>query len=317
MEKNVSLQTLIILKSKLEVIAKAESDLEVRGWKIHSGTKIKDILGPLLSEPPKFALICMDHPNPKARILPKLLHEALGINVIVYVENISGSSLAMVKDCDYILYPPINVTAITRMVARIERDARREEENANSAVTKASIGTTNDSMIHIKGERKEAERLLIAERAKEFLTQMLVTEEAPKSKQTGPAVIVTKGEVVNTDNDFVHAKGKAPNTSNDLIHAKGKGINTSNGLVHAKGKPTADSDLIHATGKVNAGDSDLIHAKGKVNAADTDSIYAGGKTKRDKNGVVVEEGDPLVDDKSMMVEKGTRKMVPDFNIVEV
>ncbi len=266
MDKKPLKQTLIVLKSKPEFVSKTESDLAIRGWDVLSFTKVIDIIAPVLENPPSFVLICMDHPNSRARVLPKILSEALGINVIVYLEHISSSTLAMVKYCDYILYPPINESAFTRMVTRIERDLKREAELANSALTKASMGTTSDAVILIKGEKTAAEQLIVEERARQLLKEMLVTEEAPRSKQNGPGTIVAKG-VGPADHGVMVQKGKAISDSGVLIQkgnatigsgamVEKNGLTQSGGVLVQKGKAATNPGAIVQRGVLRAPDGE-------------------------------------------------------------
>lgn len=173
-------KTLFIVKAKTTSLQNAESWLAGKGWSIESTIHIKEALPKILSSNPTYIILCMDHPNTRIRMLPKLFEQAFQRKVIGYLEHTSPSSLAAISGMDYVLYPPVSGTSIDRMTAKLERDRKRKQEldeQRGSGVGKASLGTTDTGVIAIKGgAQQEADSAVVAQQAKQALMQMLGNE---------------------------------------------------------------------------------------------------------------------------------------------
>src|ERR1044072_3997905 len=86
-------KTLFILKAKADSLTHPEAYLKTKGWNIQSATSLKDAIRGLLVMRPKYILICMDHPNSKVKMLPKLLETALGAKVIAFLDSVNSSTI--------------------------------------------------------------------------------------------------------------------------------------------------------------------------------------------------------------------------------
>lgn len=146
---------MLILKSSPGALGTVETFLRNRGWDIHSTSDLKEALHQILTRKPNYILISMDHPNKKARILPKVLAQALPTAAtIVFAENQSSVSYNALNEsiCEYRVYPPVTGPAIERCVNKYLKDqqTRATLESANDAFKGDSPSGLKDT-ISIKG----------------------------------------------------------------------------------------------------------------------------------------------------------------------
>ncbi len=66
-------KSIFIIKATPDSLYAAETWLRNKGWTVHSSVSLKEAVAHILQYRPKNIVICMDHPNAKVRMLPKLL----------------------------------------------------------------------------------------------------------------------------------------------------------------------------------------------------------------------------------------------------
>lgn len=211
-EPNEPDKNIFVIKSKPESLAGAESWLRGKGWTVNSTATVRDALPGIVEKKPKYVLVCMDHPNAKVRMLPKLLMQAFQAQVIPFVDSTNARSVALIAGQEYVLYPPITGTAIERMASKIERDKRRvdvEKQRPNS-IAKSSLGTAETGVINIKGENSLApSHVHVQEQARKALQELMKSDDTKPERITLES---TEGKSFSTSSPGP-AEGKKPGNS--------------------------------------------------------------------------------------------------------
>lgn len=146
---------IFLLKARPDSLAAAESWLTSKGWTVHSTDQVKDAISRVIELQPDHVVICMDHVNPRVRVLPKLFEQAFQIKVIGYMEATTATSLATTAGMDYVLYPPVAGSAVERMAAKVVRDERR----ARAAQAKRFL--LEPALVEIKNKSEQAQSTLL------------------------------------------------------------------------------------------------------------------------------------------------------------
>lgn len=194
---------LFILKSHPESLKGAETFLRNRDWQLETSSSLKEALAYILKTQPEFVMICMDHPHPKARLLPNLLRQALRTHVIMYIDNATAAAIAAMKDAntEYAVYPPVSGPAIERMVLRILYDLdkkQKQKDEANNRLANtdgAAIASSHEVIVSRKGAIGESNAVIIQRNmrgsdqnndlARQALSSLLIEEEDSGSHAKG------------------------------------------------------------------------------------------------------------------------------------
>ena len=184
-------QFLYVLEARPGTLRNSANYLKNRGWKIHSTTKVKEFLGLIMGSQPPFVMICIDHPNPAAANLPKLVASAFPLTkVIAFVDGASSASLTKLKTSknEYSVYPPLSGPAVERVILRVLKDLQKANETSTvdeSGNVVQDADRSGPDAVVIKG-RGTASKM--SEQARNMLAQFMSAEE-PGEIGTGGAYI--------------------------------------------------------------------------------------------------------------------------------
>ena len=177
-------KTILIIKSKAQSLAAAETFLRNRDWKIFATDSLKDALAHLMQHKPAFVLVSVDHPNKKVRTLPKVLTQAFPVCVMSFAENSGSASFKALTDSgsEYLLYPPVTGPAVERTVNKYYKDVAAKLAQAGDAEkwkNSEHANSSNDPMISIKGgQNNEMMSFKSDASAQKLFAQMLGEEGA-------------------------------------------------------------------------------------------------------------------------------------------
>lgn len=179
-------KTILIIKSKAQSLAAAETFLRNREWKIFSTDSLKDALAHIVQHKPAFVLISVDHPNKKVRTLPKVLGQAFPVCVMSFAENSATASFKALSDSgtEYLLYPPVTGPAVERTVNKYYKDqAAKLLQTAEAEKWKNLENSSfSDPMINIKGgTQSEAMSFKGDSHAQKLFAQLMGEEGATPS----------------------------------------------------------------------------------------------------------------------------------------
>jgi hypothetical protein len=126
-----SARTIVILKATPAPLRGSETFLANRGWIVRSTASLRDAITLVITERPRFMLLCADHSNKKIQLLPKLISEAFKINIIAYTELDDNTGVAKLQELevDHCMYPPISGPAVNRMLLRILKEEKDEAKD--------------------------------------------------------------------------------------------------------------------------------------------------------------------------------------------
>jgi hypothetical protein len=133
-------RSILIIKTDEGQLDSAESFLENRNWIVLSTTDLQEAFGHIQKEIPHITMIPVDHPDPKMRLLPRLLRKSIpDIQIILYANHFNSNQLMVARNEGFVygLYPPVSGPSIERMVLKIERDY---ENSLTGASTQAGRG---------------------------------------------------------------------------------------------------------------------------------------------------------------------------------
>ena len=177
-------QELYVLEAKADSLKGVVHFLGNRGWKIHSTTKVKEFLGLVLRDRPRFAMVCIDHPNASAAQLPKLVQNAFPhISMIVFIEGKSTASLNKLKNSnhEYALYPPLSGPAVERMILKIQKDRLKKEtvfpEDYGNPSGSDNNNESSDGSVVIRGSASANQGSSAAEKARMTLQRFIATDD--------------------------------------------------------------------------------------------------------------------------------------------
>lgn len=146
---------IVILKCKPGSLSLVEQYLANRDWEVHSTSNLRVAIAAMIKNKPDFIFVATDHPNKKARVLPKLISQALGVNVIGFIESSSPSAMQGLNELklEYVLFPPVSGPSIERLINRIKKDELRAEEQAE----KESHRTHSEESAEPTSQEEESE----------------------------------------------------------------------------------------------------------------------------------------------------------------
>ncbi|PWU21206.1 MAG: hypothetical protein C5B49_02985 [Bdellovibrio sp.] len=127
---------IVILTGKPNSMRAAESFLRNRKWDVYSTNNIRDAVAAVIKRRPDFVFLAADHPNRKIKSIPKLLAQAVQVQIIGFVESSATASVAALGEMNfhYSLFPPVSGPSIERIISKIKKD----EEQAAQESAKAS-----------------------------------------------------------------------------------------------------------------------------------------------------------------------------------
>ncbi len=147
---------LLILKSNPQAMKGLEIFLKNRELKFVSTVQLKEALQLLFKHKPKYVLIPADHPNPKVKLLPKLLTQVMKVVVIGYTESDSSKAAnqLLALGLEYNLNPPVSGPQIMRLFAKIQKaEVERPSEATTRLPGEASANHPESNLTHIHGEK--------------------------------------------------------------------------------------------------------------------------------------------------------------------
>jgi hypothetical protein len=175
-------QILYVLEARPGTLRNSANYLKNRGWKIQGTTKVKEFLALVMGAQPPLVMICIDHPNPTAGNLAKLIGSAFpNTRVVAFVDGTSSASVTKLKNSknEYSVYPPLSGPAIERVILRVQKDQQKAAElpntNADGSGGEGTKSTGGDAVV-IKGRGMTA---AMAEQARNMLAQFMSTDEGP------------------------------------------------------------------------------------------------------------------------------------------
>ena len=150
-------KSVFFIKPKENSLKGVETFLRNRQWKLDTAFELRDALSDILKAKPGYVFVCIDHPNAKAKIFPKLIQQASSAKVILYAEADSKllASVAAEGAFQYVLYPPISGPAVERMILKVQRDEKRalegpDEDDGTNPQRKSSLDS-DDGRISVQG----------------------------------------------------------------------------------------------------------------------------------------------------------------------
>lgn len=147
-------QTLLILKSPSYSASSVTHFLSNRGWTIHQADTLKECLQLLIAHKPQFLLISINHQDPAALRLGRVLGRTLPICVINFAEQDNAITKKNLDKAEtpYKLHFPITGPAVERIVHKYQKDLSHSKiveyktrENGEAPVA--------DTVIAIKGQK--------------------------------------------------------------------------------------------------------------------------------------------------------------------
>lgn len=186
-------RTIFIIKRHQNSLKQIETYLRNRNWNVQSTDDIKQAIVLILKAQPKFVLVSVEHPHPKASFLPKILNQAIHCHILPYAEISSPKILKKLNDVGaaHILFPPVSGPAIDRMLNSI---LIKEKDPQNQ----------NESSIQVKGSLKknESDKTIVAKGkidpaalAKMFSDEKTESDEGEQIIQKGMGI----GELHSTE----------------------------------------------------------------------------------------------------------------------
>lgn len=176
---------IVILKCKPQSLISVEQYLANRDWEVHSTSSLKAAIGAMIKAQPDYVFIAADHSNKKVRLLPKLIAQALKLNVIGFIESSTPFAMQALNDfkLDYILFPPLSGPSVERLINRIKKDELRAVEQADrDAAREKEHSTTHENPA---GDPENGE---------------FVSTEAVAKKRKGQGFYMFTGEKKNSKN---------------------------------------------------------------------------------------------------------------------
>lgn len=146
---------IVILKAKAQGLKQAEQFLRNRQWQIIVATNLRDAIAAVIQKQPEFVLIAADHPNRKARVLPKLIGQAFPVKVVGFVEASTNASMALLHEMglEYNVFPPVSGPAIERTILKIKKDEEKKELDRQRAIENGTyIPEGGDATTTVSGE---------------------------------------------------------------------------------------------------------------------------------------------------------------------
>ncbi|MNK07484.1 hypothetical protein D3C87_253990 [compost metagenome] len=195
-----SQKTLLILKSKPQSLGPVEAFLNSRDWKIKSTCSLKEALLHLIHDKPAVFLVSVDHPNPKAKKLPRVLSQTLPICVVGFTETASIESLNLLPKMgtNYVIKTAVTGPAVERIINKYLKDQSEKENSKTSPRGNWPIAGSKEDTVSIKGNQiqKQIHRFLEQLAESEGLEESLTSttedslDEALSSLKNGAAAWV-------------------------------------------------------------------------------------------------------------------------------
>jgi hypothetical protein len=152
---------MLIFRGTTASFNKVENYLKGRKWEIESASEVRVVIDfvTMAKSLPKFALVCLDHPEQQAKVLPGLLSHKFNMQVIGFFER-EGMNLTAVANklgVNYVLLPPVSGPAVERIINKIRLDLDRAAESEKKGSRKKKSGQAtaeDDGVIKIKERKK-------------------------------------------------------------------------------------------------------------------------------------------------------------------
>ena len=161
----------------------AEKFLRNRDFETYGSTDFKNALMEIMQIKPDYVFVCLDHPNKKITMIPKLLAQAFPVLVIPYLHVATASSIKLLHNTssEYKLHPPSTGPSIQRLLNKIKKDQTEREEAPLTNKTKESgePSTNENAVIKIGGQGKQQDVWSFrAEEAKKALDSFLMNDDS-------------------------------------------------------------------------------------------------------------------------------------------
>jgi hypothetical protein len=163
--------SIYIFKSSPKAMVQTEVFLKNRGWTVASGCDFRALIMYLVTKSPTYLFISADHPNKKARLLPKLLAQTFPVVSIPFAETNTMETLKTLEAMgqQYHLPAPASGPAIQRIIKKIIKD---QSSSIDFKKLEEEISVQN-----IKGEQPTGETpgefIPSSESAKSLLKELL------------------------------------------------------------------------------------------------------------------------------------------------
>ena len=243
-------KVLVILKSSADSMKQPETFLKNRGWTILSTHKLRDTLGFIISQQPKYILIAADHSHKKVKMLPKILAQAFTINIIGFCEKSAGPGMIALQEMGllYNLYPPVSGPAIERMILKIQKDlVTKQEESSRLKISGEVAGDPasladgtgpkvfrgeDGKLITITGEEREKNVSAARSALAALMSESDVQMEKSDSADNGP--IIATGSSAGAGIGYMPNQEPERDSSGAII-AKGNTGAGATGAVNQQG----------------------------------------------------------------------------------
>ncbi|MGE0633973.1 MAG: hypothetical protein AB7O96_16280 [Pseudobdellovibrionaceae bacterium] len=169
---------ILILKSLTDNMIPAENFLRHRGWSVFSTSDLRQASQILVQKEPAYVFVSVDHPNPKAKILTKIIKDGFPIHIISFAENSYASSTQKLHHIEtkYKLYAPISGPGLERMILGIRKEVEGDLDLPKSSSLKQ---IQKSSLFPLPSKSRDKSGLIIQDRAKRALGHFQFKTLAP------------------------------------------------------------------------------------------------------------------------------------------
>lgn len=114
----------LILKSLPHNLVPAENFLRHRGWHVFSTHDLNQASHIMIQSEPMYVFISVDHPNPRALVLLKMVRDRFPFHMVAFSENTYASSTQKLSalESKYKLYAPVSGPSLERTVLSILKE---------------------------------------------------------------------------------------------------------------------------------------------------------------------------------------------------
>ncbi|MBX3019361.1 MAG: hypothetical protein KF767_15855 [Bdellovibrionaceae bacterium] len=301
----------VILKAKPQALKQAEQFLRNRQWQIITTTNLRDAIAAVIQKQPEFVLIAADHPNRKARVLPKLIGQAFPVKVIGFVEASTNASMAILQEMglEYNVFPPVSGPAIERTILKIKKDEEKKELDRQRAIENGTyMPESNSGTTSVTGEGFNS--------AREMLARLANGDESPDEagfiagsapSAAGPAIAVganSDGQVGGSGGDPA-ANAANPELDDDSNNPYASSWDTMGSAVTPGATNSEDSTSEKGSSRKRKDGPIMEHGpiarkarkqptykQDPANYPDRESLIVKGTQEALEQSVLITEGDP-------------------------
>ncbi len=182
--------TLFFFRSPHYQLSAIETFLKKRNYVVHIESDIKAGLLKLIEVRPDFVFIAMDHPHPKAALLPDIIEQCVSTNVIGYTHSGRKEDIRKLEESSLMhkIFPPMSGPAVERLTLKLlpqigEGSANKSHGPNLDGIVNAYIAQLNEKTTLVTAPVQPKAQGVKVKNKNEFYAKAILTTMSSKQKE--------------------------------------------------------------------------------------------------------------------------------------